>query len=89
MIYLSDLYDPQHRLLPEEPLARSKVIQFLMFQMGGVGPMQVCICNFGHHPIHRQTLTRSKQSGIGSGKSLPFVRTRKNLIRSKEIPRGD
>ncbi|GAB5591778.1 Glutathione S-transferase 2 [Umbelopsis nana] len=40
MIYLSDLYDPQHRLLPEEPLARSKVIQFLMFQMGGVGPMQ-------------------------------------------------
>jgi GST-like protein len=41
MIYLCDLYDPDHVLLPEEPLARSKVIQFLMFQMGGLGPMQV------------------------------------------------
>lgn len=41
MLYLCDLYDPNHTLLPEEPLARSKVIQFLMFQMGGIGPMQV------------------------------------------------
>ncbi|KAH8547682.1 glutathione S-transferase [Umbelopsis sp. PMI_123] len=40
MEYLCDNYDSQHRLLPQEPLARSRVIQFLMFQMGGVGPMQ-------------------------------------------------
>jgi glutathione S-transferase len=46
MIYLCDFYDPQHRLLPEDPLARSKVMQFLMFQMGGVGPMQVCVSYF-------------------------------------------
>jgi glutathione S-transferase len=42
MEYVCDNYDTQHRLLPQEPLARSKVIQFLMFQMGGLGPMQVC-----------------------------------------------
>ncbi|KAJ2963859.1 hypothetical protein NQZ79_g1086 [Umbelopsis isabellina] len=40
MVYLCDFYDPNHTLLPEEPLARSKVMQFLMFQMAGVGPMQ-------------------------------------------------
>ncbi|KAG2175826.1 hypothetical protein INT44_000304 [Umbelopsis vinacea] len=40
MEYVCDNYDSQHRLLPQEPLARSRVIQFLMFQMGGVGPMQ-------------------------------------------------
>lgn len=37
MIYLAE---KAGRLLPAERKARSRVIQWLMFQMGGVGPMQ-------------------------------------------------
>jgi GST-like protein len=37
MIYLAERAG---RLLPAETKARSRVIQWLMFQMGGVGPMQ-------------------------------------------------
>ncbi|HRW28864.1 MAG: glutathione S-transferase N-terminal domain-containing protein [Alphaproteobacteria bacterium] len=36
MIYLADKYG---KLLPSETKARSRVIQWLMFQMGGIGPM--------------------------------------------------
>lgn len=38
------------RFLPAEPKARSVVIQWLMFQMGGVGPMQGQAGWFLHQP---------------------------------------
>ncbi|TPX31779.1 hypothetical protein SmJEL517_g04955 [Synchytrium microbalum] len=38
--YLADNYDPDNKLLPADPLKRSVAIQWLYFQMGGIGPMQ-------------------------------------------------
>ncbi|CAB4403906.1 unnamed protein product [Rhizophagus irregularis] len=40
MIYLCEHYDPEEKLLPKDPNLRSQVIQWIMFQMGGLGPMQ-------------------------------------------------
>jgi len=36
MIYLAEKFG---KLMPSDPVGRSRVIQWLMFQMGGVGPM--------------------------------------------------
>ncbi|CAB4403920.1 unnamed protein product [Rhizophagus irregularis] len=40
MIYLCEHYDPEGKLLPKDSDLRSQVIQWIMFQMGGLGPMQ-------------------------------------------------
>ena len=36
MIYLAE---KEGKLLPKDPTKKAKVLQWLMFQMGGIGPM--------------------------------------------------
>ncbi|KAJ3263909.1 hypothetical protein HDU76_012237, partial [Blyttiomyces sp. JEL0837] len=40
LLYLADHHDPNHVLLPEDPNQKSEAIQWIMWQMGGLGPMQ-------------------------------------------------
>jgi glutathione S-transferase len=40
MLYLVQKYDTENKLWPKDFNLQSEVIQWLMFQMGGIGPMQ-------------------------------------------------
>ncbi|KAJ3108164.1 hypothetical protein HDU97_002076 [Phlyctochytrium planicorne] len=49
MIYLAERYDKEHRILPADPKKRSEAIQWLMWQMGGLGPMQGQLNHFNRY----------------------------------------
>jgi len=40
LVWLAENYPNGEKLLPKEPKARSEVLQWSFFQMGGIGPMQ-------------------------------------------------
>eukprot|EP01112_Ceratiomyxa_fruticulosa_P003859 TRINITY_DN1416_c0_g1_i1.p1 TRINITY_DN1416_c0_g1~~TRINITY_DN1416_c0_g1_i1.p1 ORF type:complete len:242 (+),score=45.61 TRINITY_DN1416_c0_g1_i1:144-869(+) len=40
MVYLCEQYDREGKLMPKDPSGRSEVMQWLMFQISAVGPMQ-------------------------------------------------
>jgi glutathione S-transferase len=40
MWHLAQKYDPEHKLWPKDYKGQVEVMSWLMFQMGGVGPMQ-------------------------------------------------
>ncbi|CAG8477182.1 8019_t:CDS:2 [Paraglomus occultum] len=46
MLYLCEHYDPEGKLLPKDPDLRSETIQWIMFQIGGLGPMQLQASHF-------------------------------------------
>ncbi|GMH43160.1 hypothetical protein BSKO_11082 [Bryopsis sp. KO-2023] len=48
MMYLCDRFDAEGVLLPKDLAQRYEVIEWLMFQMGGVGPMQGQANHFSH-----------------------------------------
>ncbi|KAI8616414.1 glutathione S-transferase [Chytriomyces sp. MP71] len=41
LLYLAEFYDPTRVLLSEDPKEKYEAISWLMWQMGGLGPMQV------------------------------------------------
>ncbi len=50
---LVHLAEKTGRFLPAEPFARARVMQWLMFQMGGIGPMSGQVFHFGHYAAQK------------------------------------
>ena len=50
LVYLAE---KTGRFLPTEPFARARVMQWLMFQMGGIGPMSGQVFHFGHYAAEK------------------------------------
>ncbi|KAJ3217519.1 hypothetical protein HDU67_007770 [Dinochytrium kinnereticum] len=49
LIYLAEHYDPEHKILSADPSKRSEAIQWVMWQMGGLGPMQGQLNHFNRY----------------------------------------
>ncbi|KAJ1989169.1 Glutathione S-transferase 2 [Dimargaris cristalligena] len=48
LLWLGEHYDHKHKLWPTDPKLQSEVTQWIMFQMGGIGPMQGQAGHFQH-----------------------------------------
>ncbi|CAB5380708.1 unnamed protein product [Rhizophagus irregularis] len=73
MIYLCEHYDPEGKLLPKDPDLRSQVIQWVMFQMGGLGPMQGQAIHFNSALEGKEYLVGNKFT-LADAISFPWVR---------------
>ncbi|KAI8846440.1 glutathione S-transferase [Chytridium lagenaria] len=49
LLYLAEHYDPDHKILSADPNKKSEAIQWLMWQMGGLGPMQGQLNHFNRY----------------------------------------
>ncbi|KAI8800499.1 glutathione S-transferase GstA, partial [Cladochytrium replicatum] len=49
LLYLAEHYDPEHKIFPADPNLKSEAIQWLMWQMGGLGPMQGQLNHFARY----------------------------------------
>ncbi|CAB4380110.1 unnamed protein product [Rhizophagus irregularis] len=72
-IYLCEHYDPEGKLLPKDPDLRSQVIQWVMFQMGGLGPMQGQAIHFNSALEGKEYLVGNKFT-LADAISFPWVR---------------
>jgi len=69
--YLADLYDKEHKLLSVEPRKRYETLQWVNWQMGGLGPMLGQMGHFWRYAVQKgHDIPYAKQRYLDEGKRL-------------------